>query len=89
MKVKLPEFTTVTFRDADARAWFDYDPGEEQWFDARAGVGSPGYPASLEVYKVEQSGVEVIPTEEEMKDIDRQISDEINAIYDAQYAERE
>ena len=31
---------------------YDYDPGEEQWFDARAGVGSPGHPASVEVTEV-------------------------------------
>ena len=26
--------------------------GEDQWFDARAGVGSPGYPPSVEITEV-------------------------------------
>jgi hypothetical protein len=33
--------------DREVIVRFDYDPGEDQWFDARAGVGSPGYSAEL------------------------------------------
>lgn len=33
-------------------ARFDYDRGEAQWFDARAGVGSPGYDPSVTITEV-------------------------------------
>lgn len=52
--IKVPEF--ITLHDDDDRPFkvrFDYDAGEEQWFDARAGVWSPGYPASVELYEVD------------------------------------
>jgi hypothetical protein len=38
--------------DAPFLVRYDYDAGEEQWFDARAGVGSPGYPASVQLTEV-------------------------------------
>jgi len=31
---------------------YEYDPGEEQYFDARAGVGSPGYPPEFYVTEI-------------------------------------
>ena len=31
---------------------YEYDPGEEQWFDARQGVGSPGYPPEFSVTEI-------------------------------------
>ena len=36
---------------------YDADRGEDQWFDARAGVGSPGYPPSVMVTEVSLDGV--------------------------------
>lgn len=38
------------------KARYDADPGEDQWFDARAGVGSPGYPPSVEITEVNFGG---------------------------------
>jgi hypothetical protein len=50
---KLPDHYVITVDDVDLKCYFDFDPGEEQWFDARAGVGSPGYPACVELVKTE------------------------------------
>jgi hypothetical protein len=54
MRPSIPDFITL-FDDDDRpfKVRFDYDAGEEQWFDARAGVGSPGYPPGVEVYEVD------------------------------------
>ena len=38
--------------DMAFRVRFDYDRGEQQWFDARAGVGSPGYGPSVCITEV-------------------------------------
>ena len=35
---------------------FDFDRGESQWFDARAGVGSPGYGPSVEILAFRTAG---------------------------------
>ena len=48
---KSPEFET-TIDDEIALVRYDYDGGEEEWFDARAGVGSPGYAASVEITEI-------------------------------------
>ena len=51
--MKLP--TELELRDQDDnpfRVRFDYDKGEQQWFDARAGVGSPGYDPSVCITEV-------------------------------------
>jgi hypothetical protein len=51
MKTKLPtEFTLHA--ELEFRVRFDYDRGESQWFDARAGVGSPGYDPSVMLTEV-------------------------------------
>ena len=50
--MKLPTELEVFIDDAQARVRFDYDRGEAQWFDARAGVGSPGYDASVSVTEI-------------------------------------
>lgn len=39
----------VTFCGREIVVEFDADRGEPQWFDARAGVGSPGYPPSVTI----------------------------------------
>ena len=36
---------------------FDYDLGEREWFDARAGVGGPEIPPSVEISAVLINGV--------------------------------
>ena len=67
---KLPEWVqihgirnTVTDDETDVRVKFDYFPGEDQWFDARQGVGSPGYPASVEITEVSVEGGKWEPVE--------------------------
>ena len=47
-----PEFACTTDDGRPAIVRYDADPGEEQWFDARAGVGSPGYPGGVAVTEV-------------------------------------
>ena len=47
-----PEFSCTTEDDKPAIVRYDVDYGEEQWFDARAGVGSPGYPGGVAVTEV-------------------------------------
>ena len=50
--MKLPAEMTLFCGDTEFRARFDYDRGEEQWFDARAGVGSPGHDPSVSITEV-------------------------------------
>ena len=50
--MSLPTEMQLFDGDTEFRVRFDYDRGEDQWFDARAGVGSPGYPPSVEITEV-------------------------------------
>lgn len=50
--MKLPNELELCHEDIEFRVRFYYDPGEKQWFNARAGVGSPGYDASVEITEV-------------------------------------
>ena len=50
---KLPDHYVINVDDVDLKCYFDYDPGEAQYFDARAGVGSPGFPPFVELIKTE------------------------------------
>ena len=49
---RLPTELELWHDDTPFRVRFDYDRGEEQWFDARAGVGSPGYDPSVSINEV-------------------------------------
>jgi hypothetical protein len=42
-----PEREMFLSDDREVIVRYDYSPGEDQWFDARAGVGSPGCDAEL------------------------------------------
>ena len=42
-----PEREMFLSDDREVIVRYDYSPGESQWFDARAGVGSPGCDAEL------------------------------------------
>ena len=42
-----PEREMFLSDDRDVIVRYDYSPAENQWFDARAGVGSPGCDAEL------------------------------------------
>jgi hypothetical protein len=50
--MKLPNEMELHNDRGPYRVRFDYDRGEAQWFDARAGVGSPGYDPSVEITEV-------------------------------------
>ena len=50
--MKLPTELQLWHEDCAFLVRFDYDRGEQQWFDARAGVGSPGYDPSVSINEV-------------------------------------
>lgn len=89
--IKVPEF--IEMHDDDDRPFkvrFDYDPGEEQWFDARAGVGSPGYPAGVEVYEVDfGKGWEPIENYPQLnvQACEQAVMDHIDKLHEAFWAE--
>ena len=47
--MKLPTEMEVWHGDLAILVRFDYDRGESQWFDARAGVGSPGHDPCVDI----------------------------------------
>ena len=51
-RLKLPTELELCHNDQTFLVRFDYDRGEDQWFDARAGVGSPGYDPFVEITEV-------------------------------------
>lgn len=59
--MKLPNELTVTHGDDEISVRFCYDPGERQWFDARAGVGSPGHDPFVEITEVKVGDAWVAP----------------------------
>ena len=80
MGLKLPDSFTITSGDTTKSVRFEYDPGEDQWFDARAGVGSPGYPAEAYITAIDRGNgwedVESI-TDLDLNDIEQQVLDKI------------
>lgn len=42
----------ITYLGTQLKVRYDYDPGESQWFDARAGVGGPGSDPCVEVLEI-------------------------------------
>lgn len=56
MRMTLPTEMELWHEDTAFRVRFDYDPGEAQWFDARAGVGSPGHDPSVCINEVNFGG---------------------------------
>jgi len=69
-------FQTVTIRDQEYKVTFDFDPGESQWFDARQGVGSPGYGPELQITEVEPP-LDFELTEAEADAVEQEIMDRI------------
>jgi hypothetical protein len=91
--MKLPEFT-VFHGDDEVPCRYEYDAGEEQWFDARAGVGSPGYPGGAWVTEVCIAGqwIDVeseLFTQEQRDQWDQRITDLIIEHESAINAERD
>lgn len=48
-----PERKLFLHDDREVVVRYDYDKGEAQWFDAKAGVGSPGYPAEVVITEID------------------------------------
>ena len=94
MKYKhVPKEIEVSQPSGDWLVRYDYEPGEDQWFDARQGVGSPGYPPSVEITEVKAGDRWVDPLFCEGFDVDlaeQSVMDAIDAEADAfweRYAE--
>ena len=89
-KVKLPEFFELFHEDVEFKARFAFDQGEDQWFDASAGVGSPGYPASVCMTEVNfGSGWESPENFPQLniEQCEQEIMDKIDELYEAFWAE--
>ena len=71
---KLAPHYMIYIRDVEHKVSYDFDPGESQWFDARAGVGSPGYPAHVEIVEIDPP-IEL--TEAEADAVEQEIMDRI------------
>lgn len=90
-RINAPEF--ITLRDDDDLSFkvrFDYDPGEEQWFDARIGCGSPGYPACIEIYEVDfGNGWEPLEKYPELNvaQMEEEVLKAINDLHEAYWAD--
>ena len=50
--MKVPPELTLDLYGDPVQVRFDYEPGESQWFDARAGVGSPGSDPCVEINEI-------------------------------------
>lgn len=92
--MKLPTEFEVFIDDAQARVRYDYDLGESQWFDARAGVGSPGYDASVWVTEInfDLGGGWELPDaypELDFDAVEQQIMDKIIELESAEQAARD
>lgn len=89
-RIKVPEFITLhDDEDKPFRVRFEYDPGEDQWFDAQAGVGSPGYPASVDLYEIDfGKGWEPIETYPQLNtdQIEQKVWEEIGSLEEAFWA---
>lgn len=90
-RVSIPKyFELFDSEDVVFKAAFDYDEGEEQWFDARAGVGSPGYPAMVELTAVDFGKGWEDPNLYPQLNIERveeEIMEKIDALHDAYWAD--
>jgi hypothetical protein len=90
LRIKPPEFYELFHEDVEFKARFDYDEGEEQWFDARAGVGSPGYPASVCITEVDFGNGWESPEnypQLNLEQCEQEIMDKIDALHEAFWAE--
>ncbi len=90
MKYKhVPKELEVSQDGGDWLVRYDYDPGEDQWFDARQGVGSPGHPPSLEITEVKWRGDWVAPNAVPLFSVElaeQSVMDAIDAEKDAFWA---
>ena len=54
--MKYPDHFDLSDDELSIRVKYDYDRGEQHWFDAKAGVGSPGYDPSVSITEVSIDG---------------------------------
>jgi len=54
--MKLPTEFELSDGITTFRVRFDYDKGEREWFDAKEGVGSPGYGPEANITEVNFGG---------------------------------
>ena len=76
MQLQMPDDRLVMVR-------FDYDTGEQEWFDARAGVGSPGYPPSVAITELDLGDGWVLPDahpEINFEVLEEMVADKLHAI---------
>jgi hypothetical protein len=78
IKVNLPSLDG--FGTTEVEVEYDYDRGERQWFDAKAGVGSPGYPPSVEVTLIDIGGIKIDPAILSESTLDRITQEVMDAI---------
>jgi len=50
---KTPERTLYLHDDREVVVRFDYDKGEREWFDHKAGVGGPGSDPKVEITEID------------------------------------
>lgn len=91
--MKLPtELELTTPDDVSFRVRFDYDRGEPQWFDARAGVGSPGYDPSVSITEVNFGAGWRSPEEHQSADVvewEQKVMDRLVDLESAENAARD
>ena len=86
-RAALPEEFELYEGDRPVMVRFDYDLGEEQWFDARAGVGSPGYPPSLEITEINAGDGWELPSDKfDLASLESQLANAICKLEEAQSA---
>lgn len=54
--MKLPTEMQLFVGDVPVLVRFDFQPGEQQWFDPRKGVGSPGYEVEVDITGINFGG---------------------------------
>lgn len=87
-KNRLPPEMILFIGDDEVTVRYDYDPGENQWFDARAGVGSPGYPAEAWITEINLGNGFVDPDECKGIDLDALNDQLLERICDLEAAEQ-
>lgn len=89
-KINPPAYFELFHNDQPFKAAFDYDEGEEQWFDAKAGVGSPGFPPSVCLNEVDFGKGWESPNnypDLNVEAVEQQIIGKIADLWDAYWAE--
>lgn len=70
------------------RVRFEYDPGERQWFDAKAGVGCPGYGPSVYITEVNSGDGWQPPENYPQFNVEACEAEVLDRLEELEYAER-